>query len=85
MATVLRGSQAEQRCVHSLTAQLRGSTLIGRRGFTTLYLIFRMLSIYRHRVTSALLFTNAILDVSPYLVRQSSILMLDRSSNVAKS
>ena len=44
----------------------------------------RMLSVYRHGVACALFFANAVLNVSPNLVRQSSILLLDRRSKVVE-
>ena len=43
-----------------------------------------MLSVYRHGVACALFFANAVLNVSPNLVRQSSILLLDRRSKVVE-
>ena len=43
-----------------------------------------MLSVYRHGVACTLLFTNAALDVSPYLVRQRSIQLLDRGCEVVE-
>ena len=36
-------------------------------------------------IAGALLFANAILNVSPYLVRQSSILVIDHGCKVVKS
>ncbi len=43
-----------------------------------------MLSVYRHGVACALFFANAVLNVSPNLVRQSSILLLDRRSKAVE-
>ena len=43
-----------------------------------------MLSVYRHGVACTLLFANAVLNVSPNLVRQSSILLLDRRSKAVE-
>ncbi len=43
-----------------------------------------MLSVYRHGVACALFFANAVLNVSAYLVRQSSILLLDRRSKAVE-
>src|SRR5579875_1620755 len=39
-----------------------------------------MLSVYRHGVACTLFFANAVLYISPNLVRQSLILLLDRRS-----
>src|SRR5580704_2072038 len=44
----------------------------------------RMLSFYRHGVACTLLFANAVLNVSAYLVRQSSIAVLDRGCKVVE-
>jgi hypothetical protein len=44
-----------------------------------------MLSIYGHRLAGTLFFANAVLNVSPYLVRQSSVLLLDRHCKVVGS
>jgi hypothetical protein len=43
-----------------------------------------MLSVYRHGVACTLLFANAALNVSPNLVWQSSILLLDRRSKAVE-
>ncbi|MGC9992981.1 MAG: hypothetical protein ABSD52_11385, partial [Candidatus Cybelea sp.] len=43
-----------------------------------------MLSVYRHGVACTLLLANAVLNISPNLVRQSLILLLDRRSKAVE-
>jgi len=44
-----------------------------------------MLAVYRHGVACTVFFANAVLNVSPNLVRQSPILVFDRVCNVVES